>query len=115
LIHKKQAFRPIVDEGRILLKVDVSEVEEGWTDSQIAAALDTSIANVLRTRRQLVEEAWQLARMAESELGVLSAQCLDRRISDEQTLTRKVAVLGAKWQHLSRQSRLAIHNRGRPR
>jgi hypothetical protein len=29
--------------------------------------------------------------MAESELGVLSSQCLDRRIQDKQTLTEEVA------------------------
>jgi hypothetical protein len=29
--------------------------------------------------------------MAESELGVLSTQCLDRRIPDKQTLTREIA------------------------
>jgi hypothetical protein len=29
--------------------------------------------------------------MAESELGVLSTQCLDRRIPDKQTLTNEVA------------------------
>jgi hypothetical protein len=29
--------------------------------------------------------------MAESELGVLSSQCLDRRIPDKQTLTEEVA------------------------
>ncbi len=29
--------------------------------------------------------------MAESELSVLSSQCLDRRISDKQTLTEEVA------------------------
>ena len=28
----------------------------GWSDSRIAEALDTSLANILRTRRQLVEE-----------------------------------------------------------
>jgi DDE superfamily endonuclease len=32
--------------------------------------------------------------MAESELGVLASQCLDRRISDKETLTREVAA----WQ-----------------
>jgi len=32
--------------------------------------------------------------MAESELGVLASQCLDRRIPDKQTLTREVAA----WQ-----------------
>ena len=32
--------------------------------------------------------------MAESELGVLASQCLDRRIPDKQTLNREVAA----WQ-----------------
>jgi hypothetical protein len=33
--------------------------------------------------------------MAESELGVLSSQCLDRRIPDKQTLAEEIAA----WQH----------------
>ena len=33
--------------------------------------------------------------LAESELGVLSAQCLDRRIPDKQTLIDEIAA----WQH----------------
>jgi hypothetical protein len=33
--------------------------------------------------------------MAESELSVLSGQCLDRRIPDKQTLTEEVAA----WEH----------------
>jgi hypothetical protein len=32
--------------------------------------------------------------MAESELGVLASQCLDRRIPDKETLSREVAA----WQ-----------------
>ena len=32
---------------------------EGWSDSVIAAALDTSINNVARTRQQLVEEGFE--------------------------------------------------------
>ena len=42
-------------------KADVSELGEGWSDSRIAAALDTSIATIERTRRQLVEEGLQAA------------------------------------------------------
>jgi poly-gamma-glutamate capsule biosynthesis protein CapA/YwtB (metallophosphatase superfamily) len=42
--------------ARILLKADASEAGEGWSDSQIAAALDTSIDTVARTRQQLVEQ-----------------------------------------------------------
>ena len=44
--------------ARILLKADVSDLGEGWSDSEIALALDTSVANVERTRRQLVEEGF---------------------------------------------------------
>ena len=42
--------------ARILLKADVPEAGEGWSDSAISAALDTSINNIGRTRRRLVEE-----------------------------------------------------------
>ena len=38
---------------------DVSELGGGWSDSRIAAALDTSIATIERTRRQLVEEGFE--------------------------------------------------------
>jgi poly-gamma-glutamate capsule biosynthesis protein CapA/YwtB (metallophosphatase superfamily) len=38
------------------LKADASEAGEAWRDSQIAAALDTSVDTVARTRQQLVEE-----------------------------------------------------------
>ena len=34
---------------------------EGWSDGKIAEALDTSVANVERTRRQLVEEGIEAA------------------------------------------------------
>jgi hypothetical protein len=42
--------------ARILLKADASAAGEGWRDCQIAAALDTSVDTVARTRQQLVEE-----------------------------------------------------------
>lgn len=45
--------------ARILLKADASEAGECWSDSQIAAALDTSVATVARTRQQLVEEGFE--------------------------------------------------------
>ena len=45
--------------ARILLKADVSEAGEGWSDSTISAALDTSVNNVARTRQQLVEEGFE--------------------------------------------------------
>ena len=42
--------------ARILLKADVSEAGEGWSDSRIAAALETSEITVARTRQRLVEQ-----------------------------------------------------------
>ena len=45
--------------ARILLKADVSEAGDGWSDSAISAALDTSVNNVARTRQQLVEEGFE--------------------------------------------------------
>ena len=44
--------------ARILLKADAGEAGEGWSDSQIAKALDTSLATIARTRQQLVEEGF---------------------------------------------------------
>ena len=59
LIHKGKRSAQFLTKARILLKADVSEAGEGWSDSRIAEALDTSIANILRTRRQLVEEGFE--------------------------------------------------------
>ena len=42
--------------ARILLKADVSEAGEGWSDSRIIAALDTTPSMLYRVRKQLVEE-----------------------------------------------------------
>lgn len=56
LIRAGRRSAPLLTKARILLKADVSEAGEGWGDSQIAEALDTSRANIERTRRQLVEE-----------------------------------------------------------
>jgi transposase len=56
MIHNgKHRARQLV-KARILLKADASDAGEGWSDSQIAAALDTSVDTVARTRQQLVEE-----------------------------------------------------------
>ena len=51
----KHPARQLV-KARILLKADASEAGEAWRDSQIAAALDSSVDTVARTRQQLVEE-----------------------------------------------------------
>jgi DDE superfamily endonuclease len=49
--------------------------------------------------------------LAESELGVLSSQCLDRRIPDKQTLIEEIAAWGRRSQCQTQQGRLALHNR----
>jgi hypothetical protein len=45
--------------ARILLKADVSEGGEGWSDNQIIEALETSPSMVYRVRKQLVEEGFE--------------------------------------------------------
>ena len=45
--------------ARILLKADAAEGGDGWSDSQIATALDISAATSARTRQQLVEEGFE--------------------------------------------------------
>jgi hypothetical protein len=42
--------------ARVLLKADVSGAGEGWSDSRIIEALETSPSMVYRVRKQLVEE-----------------------------------------------------------
>jgi transposase len=56
--HRARGSAQLLTKARILLKADVSELGEGWSDSAIAAALDTGIATVERTRRQLLEEGF---------------------------------------------------------
>ena len=58
LIRSGKRSAQLLTKARILLKADVSDAGEGWSDSTIAGALDTSIANIERTRRQLVEEGF---------------------------------------------------------
>ena len=59
LIRKGKRSAQLLTKARILLKADVSDAGKGWSDSAIAEALDTSIATVERTRRQLVEEGFE--------------------------------------------------------
>ena len=56
IIHKGKSSAAWLLKARILLKADVSEAGEGWSDSRIVEALETSVSMVYRVRRQLVEE-----------------------------------------------------------
>ena len=59
LIHAGKHPAGQLTKARILLKADASEAGDGWSDSQIATALDTSVDTVARTRQQLVEEGFE--------------------------------------------------------
>jgi poly-gamma-glutamate capsule biosynthesis protein CapA/YwtB (metallophosphatase superfamily) len=56
LIHSGKHPARKLTRARILLKADAGEGGEGWSDSRIAAALDTGLGTVARVRLQLVEE-----------------------------------------------------------
>jgi transposase len=56
MIHSGKHPAQRLMKARILLKADTSEAGEGWSDRQIAQALETSAITASRVRRQLVEE-----------------------------------------------------------
>src|ERR1700741_1127676 len=56
LIRKGKSPAQRLLKARILLKADISEAGEGWSDSRIIKALETSPSMVYRVRKQLVEE-----------------------------------------------------------
>jgi Homeodomain-like domain len=56
LIRKGKSPARQLLKARILLKADVSEAGEAWSDSRIIEALDASTSMVYRVRKQLVEE-----------------------------------------------------------
>jgi transposase len=59
LIRKGKSPAQRLLKARILLKADVWEAGEGWSDSRIIKALDTSVSMVYRVRKQLVEEGFE--------------------------------------------------------
>ena len=59
LIRKGKSPAQRLLKARILLKADVSEFGEGWSDSRIIKALETSVSMVYRVRKQLVEEGFE--------------------------------------------------------
>jgi hypothetical protein len=59
LIRKGKSPARRLLKARILLKADVSKAGEGWSDSGIIEALETSVSMVCRVRKQLVEEGFE--------------------------------------------------------
>jgi hypothetical protein len=56
MLRKGTQRAQVLTKARLLLKADVSEAGEGWSDSRIIEALGTNPSTVHRTRKQLVEE-----------------------------------------------------------
>ena len=56
IIRKGKSPAARLLKARILLKAEASEAGEGWSDSRIVEALETSLSMVYRVRKQLVEE-----------------------------------------------------------
>ena len=73
MIRKGKSSAQRLMKARILLKADVCEGGEGWSDSEIVKALETSLTTVYRTRQQLVEEGLEavLSRKKPSRPSVL--------------------------------------------
>jgi len=59
LIRKGKGPARRLLKARILLKADVSDAGDGWSDNKLIVALDTSASMVYRVRRQLVEEGFE--------------------------------------------------------
>jgi Homeodomain-like domain len=77
--------------ARILLKADASQDGAGWSDSQIAAALETSADTVARTRQRLVEEGLEAALIHKH-----SPNSARRRIFDGAAEARLIALACSK-------------------
>src|SRR5678815_5388949 len=91
LIHSGKHPAQKLLKARILLKADASDGGEGWSDSEIAAALETSIATVARTRQRLVEEGLEAALIRKH-----SPNSARRRIFDGAAEARLIALACSK-------------------
>jgi hypothetical protein len=87
LIHSGKHPAQKLLKARILLKADASDGCEGWSDSQIAAALETSVDTVARTRQRLVEDGMEAALLRKH-----SPNSARRRIFDGAAEARLIAL-----------------------
>ncbi len=91
LIHSGKHPAQKLLKARILLKADASEGGEGRIDSWIAAALQTSVDTVARTRQRLVEEGLDAALIRKH-----SPNSARRRIFDGAAEARLIALACSK-------------------
>ena len=87
LIHSGKHPAQKLLKARILLTADASDGGEGWSDSEIAAAIETSVATVARTRQRLVEEGLEAALIRKH-----SPNLARRRIFDGAAEARLIAL-----------------------
>jgi hypothetical protein len=59
LVHAGKRPAQLLTRARILVKADVSEAGQGWSDSAISATLDAGVNNAVRTRQPRVEEGFE--------------------------------------------------------
>ncbi len=59
MIRKGKGAAKRILKARILLKADISEAGDGWSDGQIIEALNTNKSMIVRTRQQLVEDGFE--------------------------------------------------------
>src|ERR1700692_4325185 len=78
LIRKGKSPAQRLLKARILLKADVSDAGEGWSDSRIIKALETSASLVYRVRRQLVEEGLEAVLSRKQRATPAVARVFDR-------------------------------------
>lgn len=91
LIHSGKHPAQKLLKARILLKADTSQGGEGWSDGQIAVALETSVDTVARTRQRLVEEGVEAALIRKH-----SPNSARRRIFDGAAEARLIALACSK-------------------
>jgi hypothetical protein len=91
LIHTGKHPAQKLMKARILLKADAAEGGEALSDSQIAAALNTSLATIARTRQQLVEEGFEAVLVRKH-----SPASARTRIFDGAAEAKLIALAGSK-------------------
>ena len=90
LISKGRHPAGTILKARVLLKADVSEAGEGWSDSRIVKALDTSLATVARMRQRLVEEGFDAVLTRKH-----SPNSARKRVFDGASQTDRAGLFGA--------------------
>src|SRR5258705_13929258 len=79
LLRKGKSPAQRLLKARILLKADVSDAGEGWSDRRIIKALETSASMVYRVRKQLAEEGFEAVLSRKHRATPAVAQVFFRR------------------------------------